>query len=619
MFNQYDLYTNGADNATHNQLYMNNAVNEFKAFAKYGKDYQKVLENYEKRSSENKSSLLETNYFSVRYAGQADFKNKKMALDKDGHLWIMKYDDNGNLLDKETMSINQLNNIQSLQSDKVTFSDYTAAYSKNIATFKNEYERAGGQGAKVTLEGLANNYSGGAKEFNKMYQGTVNAITESLLTQPNVGAAALTETLAPDGMPYFFYNTEAKDGSRFSLEVAGKGRSKEYGIYMQRDSDLHERAKLTAGQQDLLKNYVSDNLANQIGFSKGLSGGSNYYRALDKKQKYGADLELAIRMRNGDEDAWDKVIEKYNKNTKTKDDEQIMSYRVDPDGVFYTTKGGTADRISLYGNRHAFTGKKADESIIRDDITALLGFVNPTTYATASDAQKAFDEGKDYLPATAQQYLDAGFGATRGKYIEADLQGNQRSMITQDFGFAGTGTGNPFAIGMGMKDFLDYFSGGTQVNFDPTTGTDRIENSPITGVRTYYSNASGVATELANVTNPSGISGNTYIGNFKGAPNGAAAQLMKSLGEGKALDVISEVTILDPQGNPETFTFKHDYRGKDASRPTSPQTGIVQDNERVFNKMINYAKEGVRAPSQYSDPNVQGLSIYYEDGIFSIR
>ena len=618
MFNQYELYTNGGDNATHNQLYMNNAVNEFKAFAQYGKDYQKVLENYEKRS-QGKASLLETNYFSVRYASQADFRNKKMALDKDGHLWIMTYDDNGKLLDKETMSINQLNNIQSLQSDKVTFSDYTAAYSKNIAKFKTEYERAGGEGATVTLEGLANNYSGGAKEFNKMYQGTVDAITQSLLTQPNVGAAALTETLAPDGMPYFFYNTEAKDGSRFSLEVAGKGRSKEYGIYMKRDSDLHERAKLTEKQQDLLKNYVSDNLANQIGFTKGLSGGSSYYRALNKKEQFGNDLELALRMRNGDEAAWSQVIDAWNTNSRTKEDEQIMSYRVDPDGVFYTTKGGTADRLALYGNRRAFTGKKADESVIRDDMTALLKFVNPQRYAQVSDAQKAFDEGKDYLPATAQQYLDAGFGATRGKYVRGDLQGNQRSMITQDFGFAGDGTGNPNVIGMGMKDFLDYFSGGTQVNFDPTSGTDKIENSPITSVRTYYSNASGTATELANISNPSGVSGNTYIGNFKGAPGGAASQLMSNLSSGQALDVISEVTIKDPQGNPKTFRFKHDYRGADASRPTSPQTGIVADNERVFNEMINYAKEGVRAPGQYSDPNVQGLSIYYEDGIFSIR
>ena len=617
MFNQYELYTNGGDNATHNQLYMNNAVNEFKAFAQYGKDYQKVLENYEKRS-QGKASLLETNYFSVRYASQADFRNKKMALDKDGHLWIMSYDDNGKLLDKETMSINQLNNVQSLQSDKVTFSDYTAAYSKNIAKFKTEYEDATKEGKTITLEGLANNYSGGAKEFNKMYQGTVDAITESLLTQPNVGAAALTETLAPDGMPYFFYNTEAKDGSPFSLDVAGKGRSKEYGIYMQRDSDLHERAKLTDDQKELLRGYVSENLDAQIGFNKGISGGAGYLKKLNKNQQFGNDLLTALRLRNGDVDEWGRVLGSYNDNVK--DDEKILSFRVDPDGVFYTTAGGTDDRITLYGGRRAFTGKKADESIIKDEITSLLRIVDPKTYDSVVDAKNAYDNGKDFLPIEAKQVLDAGFSPTKGKYTEADLQTLQRSMLTQDFGFAGNERANPNSVGMGVKDFLDYFSKGTSINFNPVSGRDEIDKSPIVGVKTYYVDATGNRYVMADIqqpgANPPGISGNAYMSNFKEKVGG---ELMKTLGKGDPIDVITEITILDSDGNRSPYTFTHDYRGADASKPTSPSTGIVKRNEEAFSKMIQYAKEGVRDKGAYADPAVKNLSPFYEEGIFDFR
>ena len=84
-------------------------------------------------------------------------------------------------------------------------------------------------------------------------------------------------------------------------------------------------------------------------------------------------------------------------------------------------------------------------------------------------------------------------------------------------GFAGDKKSNPNSVGMGVKDFLDYFSKGTSINFNPVSGRDEIDKSPIVGVKTYYIDATGNRYVMADIQQPGqtpGISGNAYMSSF---------------------------------------------------------------------------------------------------------
>ena len=615
MFSQYNNYISGGDNATHNQMYMNNAANEFQAFAAFGKGFEKNLNEYEKRAAESKSSAVE-GYFSLRYAAQADFSNKKMVLDRDGHLWMMKLDKDGNFLSKETMSINQLNNYQALHQDKVTFTDYTKQFSKNIEDFKKTYrsmELGLKPGEHVTLEGMAllqNNVpGGGGKEaFEQMYQGTIDGITESLITQPNVAASALTERLAPNGQVYFFYNDDANDGGQFSLN----GRDKENGIYMKTDGDLHERAVLTDGQKDLLKDYVTDNLNAQIGFTSRSGAQAGYYRRLSKRQQAASDIATAMKMRMGDEETWKTVITRWNNHSKTNKDEKILSYRVDPDGVSIVRAGGSGERIKLYD--HAFSGE--DASVVKTDITTLMNLANPNKYTSIGEAEEAFEIGKDNLPAEAKVYYDEGFRGTRGVYTEGDMpQGLYQAMKT-GFGFTkGTSAQNQ-DMGINVGNMIDVLASST-VNFNPVNPAI-LEKSPVIGVKVEGIDAGGATTVLGQANNPGGLNSSQVMTGMD--PTKVSEQVKNASLADKVTTTITVLGGADPNNLvPKTFVFQNEYRGPQNN--PGPSGLKTQNNEAIFKEMLNYIKEPMRDASAYGFP-ASGAGSYsknYKQGILNFN
>jgi len=624
MFGQYNTYAAGGDNATHNQMYMNNASNEFQMFAAYGKGFEKHLLDYEKRTSEGKSSNVESGYFAKRFAAQADFTNKKMVLDNDGHLWMMQLDENGKFLSRESMSINQLNNMQALHQDKVTFTDYTQGFSKNIKQFKESFkavELGLGAGERVTLEGMAmqmNNVpnSGGKQAFEEMYQNTIDGITQSMITQPNVGAAALTENLAPNGQPYFFYNDKGDNGRQFSLN----GRDPENGIYMATDGDLHERAVLTDNQKELLKDNVTDMLNTQIGFKSTTSSNSGYYRRLNKKHQASNDIALAMKMRMGDENTWKDVIQSWNENSKTKDDEKILSYRVDPNGVSLTFAGGSADRQSVY--EHPFSGE--DAGIIKSDISALLRYVNPTKYGTVGQAMDAFDLGKDSLPPDAKAFYDKGYVGTRGTYSNQKLHKNMLSELVEGFSFVEVPSSGNQTFQTNLANFIDKLSEGTQVNFDPVTG-GKDATSPIIAIKTTTQNPvtlPGGATTTNMQTSPSGLiggsaglTGDDYLNSINTDAVTALQQAASS-----ADRVFTEITVKGgPDGNAtQTFKFRHDFRGNDPNNMATPTTAIQSANETTYKDMLKFMKEPLRDQSAYNFP-AGSFSANYLPGMLNFR
>jgi len=327
-----------------------------------------------------------------------------------------------------------------------------------------------------------------------------------------------------------------------------------------------------------------------------------------------------MKMRMGDENTWKDVIQSWNENSKTKDDEKILSYRVDPNGVSLTFAGGSADRQSVY--EHPFSGE--DAGIIKSDISALLRYVNPTKYGTVGQAMDAFDLGKDSLPPDAKAFYDKGYVGTRGTYSNQKLHKNMLSELVEGFSFVEVPSSGNQTFQTNLANFIDKLSEGTQVNFDPVTG-GKDATSPIIAIKTTTQNPvtlPGGATTTNMQTSPSGLiggsaglTGDDYLNSINTDAVTALQQAASS-----ADRVFTEITVKGgPDGNAtQTFKFRHDFRGNDPNNMATPTTAIQSANETTYKDMLKFMKEPLRDQSAYNFP-AGSFSANYLPGMLNFR
>ena len=594
---QFKLLANEQDTPSHYKMYANNMHNQWEAYMLFGKNFEKNLKMYADRE-QGDASPLETGYFALKFADQSVFDGKKIVADNDGNLWNVKYDANGKVIESETLSVNELNNIQALTSDKVTFSDYTKQFSKNIKQWKTTKESK--TGVVTTLQGLAMHAVPGdpsGKQFLAMYDKMVKQITESMLTNPNQAAAALSEHMNTNGVPYFFYDDKSTGGGKFMLN----GRNEEEGIFMQKDSDLHIRAQLTDKQKKLLEEYVKDNLNAQLGFTSSSRIDPSTRKAWGKTKERALDISQALLMRAGDETAWNDAIISWNKSSTTKDGEKITSYRVAPDGIYvaYAEDHGTETKMNL----KPFTGKAADYATIKSDISKMLGILAPDLYKNPLKANEAFEDGKDYLP-PGTIMDDFKFKGTRGAYT--GMSDADHAAMVADLSFVPsipgqTGAAPVTNIATNLNRMIERLDS-ELYNFDPTkqagypvSGTG---GSIIVNAKGEYKDASGWKTFSDGSTQIN--LGGGVTSNFTTSPNTAEARFtIKVKGGPNGTDI-------------QEFVF-HPAPLADVKAKAS--ASLTQRNEKVYRKMLNFIKEPMRSKGDYG----LGFSDFYEDGIFNIR